>query len=324
MAGILLVGTSDKIKVVTSAATNVDVSLSYIDFSSGTSSPGRALTLITSNTTTDVSGSPASSTARNVKTICLRNRSATTSNQITFIHTDGTNNVELHSENVGPLGEVMFMEGYGFVTRYPTLNVQNWQGNVCAAYGNGDPNIGWALMTQTGSLAATPTAITATVARISYFRLPANLVVNKVRYYGVGAVTSIYGIAIYDGVTLARLSAYTTFTTAAATWGSIYSALALTLNAGQLYFLAVSANTTGATAGIASIGTTVSASTGGQEGVLPSSAPGNLSLGSGYLLNRMAQGAVTAGALPDPFPTVALQSVWTGGMPLFFLDNSNA
>lgn len=323
MAGILLVGTSDKIKVITGSATNVDVSLSYIDFSSGTSSPGRALTLITSNTTTDVSGSPASSTARNVKTICLRNRSATTSNQITFIHTDGSNNIELHSENVGPLGEIMFMEGYGFVTRYPTLNVQNWQGNLCAAYGNGDPQVAWALATQGGSLAATPTAITATVARIAYFRLPSTLVVNKVRYYGVGAVTTIYGIAIYDANTLARLSAYTTFTTAAATWGSVYSSLALTLNAGQLYFLALSVNTTGATAGILSLGPTATAST-GQEGVLPASAPGNLSVSSGYMTNRLAQGAVTAGALPDPFPTVALQAVWTGGMPLFFLDNSNA
>ncbi len=38
----------------------------------------------------------------------------------------------------------------------------------------------------------------------------------------------------------------------------------------------------------------------------------------------LGQFAVTSGALPDPAATLAVQGAWTGGMPAFFLDNSNA
>lgn len=38
---------------------------------------------------------------------------------------------------------------------------------------------------------------------------------------------------------------------------------------------------------------------------------------------RFAQMSGTTGALPDPFPTVASPGNWTGGFPLFFLDNDN-
>lgn len=320
---LLLTSTSDLLKVVTDAAVAVDVHSSWIDYTSSTTTPGRTNTAISTATTTTVVGSPASSTSRNIKTLTIRNKSSTTPVNVTVTHFDGTATIELYSCSLGPQGELVFAEGAGFVQSVVQSVQPSYYGNFYAAYGNGDPQLAYSMANLGGSLAATPTAITASVARISYFRLPKNITVNKVRYFGVGAVTTIYGISIYNGDTLAQLSTYTTFTTAASTYGSVYSALNLTLTAGQLYFMAVSVNTTGATAGILSIGTTFTSST-GQEAVLPKSAPGGWSVDSGYVNGRLAQGAVTTGALPNPFPTVVLQAAWTGGMPLFFLDNSNA
>lgn len=314
---------SDLLKLVTDAAVLVDVHVSWVDYTVSAVTPDRTNTPISSATTTTIVASPASGAVRNVKLITAQNKSTTTPVNVTVQHFDGTNTVNIGPFALGPGAALTYAEGSPkFEIINPTLLIPSYFGNLYAAYGNGDPQAAWAMASLGGSLAATPTSITASLARISYFTVPKKIVVNKVRYLGVGAVTTIYGISIYDGVTLAQLSAYTTFTTAALTWGAIYSGLALTLNAGQLYFIAVSVNTTGATAGILSMSPTFTASTGQEP--LPSGAPGNLAVGLGFMPGRLAQGAVTAGALPNPFPTVTAQAVWTGGMPLFFLDNSNA
>ena len=175
-----------------------------------------------------------------------------------------------------------------------------------------------------GSVAPTPTNIGTSVARISYFRPPADIVVNKVRYYGVGATTSVYRVALYNGDSLARLTAEQAFTTVANAWGEIFSSLGLTLSKDQLYFIAVAVNSTGTTAGVQSMSATPGATTGAVN-VLPKSWPGNLDLDAGYMDGALGQFAVTSGALPDPAATIAAQPTnWTGGMPLFFLDNSNS
>lgn len=92
---LLLASTSDLIRVTTSAAITVDVHASWVDMNGATITPGRTNTLISTATTTTVVASPASSTFRTVKTLTIRNRHATTSVNITVIHTDGTNAVEL-------------------------------------------------------------------------------------------------------------------------------------------------------------------------------------------------------------------------------------
>jgi hypothetical protein len=174
-----------------------------------------------------------------------------------------------------------------------------------------------------GTVAATPTNITASIARIAYFRPPADLVLNKIRFFGVGVTSNIYRVAIYNGDTLARLTSELAFTTASGAWGSVGSALNLTLSANQLYFAAVSVNTTGTTAGCLCFSPTVAATT-GLIGVLPKSWPGNLDIDLGYIDGAFAQFAVTTGALPNPAATIAAQAAWTGGFPLLLLDNNNA
>jgi len=175
------------------------------------------------------------------------------------------------------------------------------------------------MATMSGTVAATPTNISTSLARIAYFRPPANITVDTMRFFGVGATTNVYRAAIYNGDTLARLTAELPFSTTANTWGTIVGSLGLTLTAGQLYFIAVSVNATGTTAGMLCMAAT-QASTTGTIGVLPKSWPGNLGIDTGYMDGAFAQFAVTTGALPDPAGTILIQSAWTGGMPLIFLD----
>lgn len=197
-----------------------------------------------------------------------------------------------------------------------------YYGNVYAAYGNCDPSLALKLAC-TFSVAATPTAIGTTVARVAYFRPKAAITVNKLRFYGTGVTSGIYQVALYNGDTLARLTSQLSVTTAANAWGSVGTSLGLALTANQLYFIAVSVNTTGTTSGPLCVNETITA-TAGQIAVLPKSWPGNLGLSAGYVDFGLAQFAVTAGALPTTAATIATQATWTGGMPLFFLDNSNA
>lgn len=93
---LLLTSTSDKIQVVTAAAVStIDVHCSYVDNNAGTITPGRANTIISTATTTDVIAAPGSGVQRNVKGIYITNTSATTSSQVTVLHTDGTNAADL-------------------------------------------------------------------------------------------------------------------------------------------------------------------------------------------------------------------------------------
>ena len=198
-----------------------------------------------------------------------------------------------------------------------------WHGNIYGAMDGCDPAMMFRSMQMNGCVAPTPTAITASIARCCLFRPPANITVNKIRFYGVGATTGIYRVGIYRYSTLARLAVVNDFNTSANAWGSAGSALGLALTAGVLYFVAVAVDTTGTTAGIAALGPTVAATT-GRIATAPQSLPGNLDADAGYLDGYCFQFAVTTGALPDPAATLAAQAAWTGGMPAFFLDNNNA
>lgn len=198
----------------------------------------------------------------------------------------------------------------------------DWSGRIIAAYGRGDPQQ-LLRMAQSGSVAATPTNIGTAVARCAYFRPNADIVVNKIRFFGVGAPgASLYRVRIYNADTLVAVTAQLTLTPAAQTWGSV-AAGPVTLLKDQLYIIAVAVNATGTVAGLLCIGGTIT-DTSGRIGVLPKTWPGSLDIDSGYIDGAYAQFVVTTGALPDPAATIGAQAAWTGGMPLFFLDNNNA
>jgi hypothetical protein len=197
-----------------------------------------------------------------------------------------------------------------------------WHGVLAGTFGDGNP---WTLMQnvqRASNVAATPTNISTSVARCSSFVLPAAMTVNRLRAYGVGATTNVFRVALYRYSDLARLMAETAFTTAANTWVSIGSALNISLAANTRYFVAVSVNATGTTAGPVCWGTTTAATT-GQVNTAPGSLPGSMALTSNYLQGFHFQFAVTTGALPDPAAALAAPAAWTGGMPAIWLDNAN-
>jgi len=317
---LLLASTSDVIRVVTDAAVTVTVHASYVDNASGTITPGRKNTAISSATTTTVVTSPASSTYRNVKHIVVHNTATSGSVGVSVQHFDGTTTCELADAVLGPGGSLTWTEGAGWYESAGTLVSRStmYDGQLVSTMGRGDPNDLMVQVQRAGWVGPTPTNIGATVARCSSFCVQQAITVARLRWYGIGAVTSIYTIALYRLSDLARITNAFTITTAANAWGSQQVSPGVTLSANTTYFVAVSANTTGTTAGLAAWGNTTTATT-GQIQSTPSALPGSMAIGT-YMCSYLFQFAVTAGALPATAATLALASAWTGGMPAIWLD----
>lgn len=115
---LLLTSTSDKIQVVTGGTPGIDVHASFADYDTSITNPndrvslGRKNTKITTATTTDVVLSPGNATtSRNVKTLEVANIHASTANQVTIQHTDGTNVIQLESINLLAGERIAFREG---------------------------------------------------------------------------------------------------------------------------------------------------------------------------------------------------------------------
>jgi hypothetical protein len=194
-----------------------------------------------------------------------------------------------------------------------------WKGSIISCWKDGDPH--WIIDSMLHNpIHATPTNISITVARCAFFKPDTNITVNKIRWFGVGATTGVYRVALYRLSDLVRLQILNDFNTGAQAWGN--GAFVVSLTAGVIYFIAVAVDTVGTTAGVAChSGTT------GRIGILPTAWPGGLQINAGTpKIDAMGfcQFAVTTGALPATAPTLALQGAWTGGMPAFFLDNNNA
>lgn len=92
---LLLTSTSDKVQAVTDSTATVDFHASWVDNNSGTITPGRTNSASSSAQTLDIVAAPASSVQRNVTTLSVRNRHASSSCAVTIRHTDGTTTVDL-------------------------------------------------------------------------------------------------------------------------------------------------------------------------------------------------------------------------------------
>ena len=114
---LLLASTSDLLRVVTSSAATTDVHASFVDVNGSTVTPGRTNTLISTATTTTVVGSPGASTYRTVKTLTIRNRHASTAQDVTVLHSDGTNIPELIKATLSAGDALHYDEHAGFTVR---------------------------------------------------------------------------------------------------------------------------------------------------------------------------------------------------------------
>lgn len=110
---INLTSVSDTISVVTSAAAQIEVHASWVDFNGTTVTPGRTNTPhITTATTTVIVAAPAASTQRNVKHLNITNDHASASCSVTVEHSDGTTVVEMMAFTLLP-GENMILNEEG-------------------------------------------------------------------------------------------------------------------------------------------------------------------------------------------------------------------
>jgi hypothetical protein len=116
---IILSSTSDILRVITSAASQIEVHASYGDYtvSGGTVDFNRTNTAITTATTTTVVASPGSGIKRNVKHLNITNDHASASCSVTVEHFDGTTAAELIQVIILP-GENMVLGEDGRWTHY--------------------------------------------------------------------------------------------------------------------------------------------------------------------------------------------------------------
>ena len=118
---LLLTGTADLVRLVTgSAVTTIGIHASWVDNASGTITPGRTNTNVTTAATTTVVGSPAASTQRNVKSLYIENNNAATSSVVTVQHFDGGTSIDLVSVTL-LAGESLDLDEAG-VWRHRDLN----------------------------------------------------------------------------------------------------------------------------------------------------------------------------------------------------------
>lgn len=126
---LILAATTDKIQLVTSAAVTVDVHASYVDHTTATDNvvAGRKNTAITTATTTDIVAVPAAGDIRNVKSLNIRNKHATTSVDVTVLYEGSTTDFDVELFKVTLLaGQTLeFVEGVGFFVVAQTAKLFN-------------------------------------------------------------------------------------------------------------------------------------------------------------------------------------------------------
>lgn len=85
---INLVGTSDIIRIVTSAAVALDITAQFVDHTAAAYTPGRQNTIVTTATTTTILSAPAASTQRSLKHLNMNARGG--AQTVTVEYFDGT------------------------------------------------------------------------------------------------------------------------------------------------------------------------------------------------------------------------------------------
>jgi hypothetical protein len=108
--------TTDKLQLVTSSTADIAVHGSFIDYviSPESATPGKQNTAIASAATTDVIAAPAASTYRNVKWLSMRNKHASTSNDVTVLFNANGTTYELLKCTLLPGEELVCREGVWF------------------------------------------------------------------------------------------------------------------------------------------------------------------------------------------------------------------
>lgn len=111
-AQTILSETTHSLEVVTTTTAAIDYFVSYVDYASGTATPGSTQGAITTATTTTWVAAPAASTQRQLRRATFRNKSTSTSNRLTFQKDVSGTNYEAYSVTLAP-GESVKMDAEG-------------------------------------------------------------------------------------------------------------------------------------------------------------------------------------------------------------------
>ena len=123
---IFLPLTTDKIELVTSAASTVDVNVNFVDAAAATlvpSAAGKQNTAIVTAATTDILASPGASTTRTLKQMTARNKDASLSNDLTVRYNANGTTYELHKVTLLAGQTLEYIEGVGFFTLKPAAGL---------------------------------------------------------------------------------------------------------------------------------------------------------------------------------------------------------
>jgi hypothetical protein len=122
---IILAAITEKLELVTSAASTVEVNVTYMDVNNATgliSGGAKQDTAISTATTTGILASSAAGSLRNVKQITIRNKGALFSNDVTLRLNQNATIFELHKQTLLPGQALIYIEGVGFITPRPNLS----------------------------------------------------------------------------------------------------------------------------------------------------------------------------------------------------------
>jgi hypothetical protein len=113
---IILAGTSDVLRLVTSAAGTIHSYASLTEINTGVSTVdgNKQGAVISTATTTTIVAAPASGVRRSIKTLTVRNAHATTANIVTVQAFDGTTAFELYKVNLAAGETLIYQEQAGF------------------------------------------------------------------------------------------------------------------------------------------------------------------------------------------------------------------
>jgi hypothetical protein len=213
---MLLLDTNDKLQITTSQAGTLDVVVSFVEASTADppvvkgSTMASQKTAITTATTTDICAVAAASSVRNVKTIHVRNKSATTATDVTVILLDNATGYELFKCNLDTGEMLEYIEGVGFfeIAAAPKLDTVR---RVTADYVNATTSL------------TSITGLTFDVIAGKYYRVEADLI-YQTNASTTGAQFAIGGVAMTSMI-LGGIQTVTGSATAAAMSAAVVTAV---------------------------------------------------------------------------------------------------
>jgi hypothetical protein len=207
---ILLTSTTSKLQAVTSSVADTDIYATWADNNVGAISFDSANFALSAAGTTDVVPVPGSGIQRRISGLSIRNKHASTSQDITVRHTNGTTAVDLRKETLLPGEELQYFEKTGFLhfNAAGSIKFDNISESVAHTW-TGVQTFANGTLKHAGSTSGTITVQAAAVAGTNTITIPA----ATTTLAGLGIAQTFTAAQTWDlgGAAAAKLSAEGTY-----------------------------------------------------------------------------------------------------------------